>query len=88
MAILGYFHVIQEEIMQIGKAKHLKTCEDFGKKINENSRGLKRHTKGGIMFQVPRHLIWKQTPKNEEIDNYRCLEHMPCALSMTLAPLA
>jgi len=32
--------------MQIGKVRHLKTCEDFGKIINEDSRGLRRHYKG------------------------------------------
>ena len=45
-AILGRFNVIQEEIMQIGKTKLLKTCEDFGKTMNENSRDLRRHYKG------------------------------------------
>jgi hypothetical protein len=45
IAILGCFDVIQEEIMQIGKAKYLKTCEDFGKTMNEDSRGLERHYK-------------------------------------------
>jgi len=45
MAIMGYFDVIQEEIMQIDKEKHLKTCGDFEKTINENSRGLIRHYK-------------------------------------------
>jgi len=32
--------------MQIGKTKHLKTYEDFGKTMNEDSRGLGRHYKG------------------------------------------
>ena len=45
MTILGCFDVIQEEIMQIGKGKHLKTCEDIGETMNEDS-GLKRHYKG------------------------------------------
>jgi len=31
--------------MQIDKTKHLKTCEDFGKTMNEDSRGLRRHYK-------------------------------------------
>jgi len=45
IAILACFDVIHEEIMQIGKAKHLKTCEDFGKIMNEDSRGLERQYK-------------------------------------------
>jgi len=32
--------------MQIGKARHLKICEDLGKMKNEYSRGLIRHYKG------------------------------------------
>jgi len=50
-----FFYVIQDEIMQISKAKHLKTCENFGKKMNENSRDLGRHYKGRnfvLKFQV------------------------------------
>jgi len=32
--------------MQIGKSRHLKTCENFGKTMNEDSKGLGRHCKG------------------------------------------
>ena len=32
--------------MQISKARHLNTCEDFGKIMNEDSRGLRRHYRG------------------------------------------
>jgi len=46
IAILWCFDVIHEEIMQIGKTKHLKTCEDFGKTINEDSRDIRKHYKG------------------------------------------
>jgi len=50
--------------MQIGKTTHLKTCEDFGKTINEDSRGLGRHLKREeFCSHVPRHFIWEQTPK-------------------------
>ena len=40
IAIIWCFYVIQEEIIQIGKTKHLKTCEYFRKTINKYSRGL------------------------------------------------
>jgi len=42
----GCFDVIHEEIMQIDKARHLKTCEEFGKIKNEDLRGLRRHYRG------------------------------------------
>jgi hypothetical protein len=43
--------VTQKEIMQIGKVKHL---EDLGKTMNEDSRGLRRHYKGRLLFPCPK----------------------------------
>jgi len=45
IAILECFDVIHKEIMQIGKARHLKICKDFENKKSEDSRGLRRHYK-------------------------------------------
>ena len=80
--ILEYFDVIQEEIMQIGKAKHL---EDLGKTMNVDSRCLERHYKG--KSYVPKsqdNLYGKKPPKEEETCLYAQentlmhLEHDPC----------
>jgi hypothetical protein len=48
--------------MQIGKARHPKIYVVIGKMKNEDSRGL-RIQREEFFFQVPRHLILKQTPK-------------------------
>jgi len=40
IAIFGCFNVINKEIMQTGKARHLKI---LGRSKNEDSRGLKRY---------------------------------------------
>jgi len=45
IAILECFDVIHEEIMQIGKTRHLKISEDLEKMKNEDSRGLGRRYK-------------------------------------------
>jgi len=39
------FSILSHVIMVFGKAKHLKTCEDFGKTMNVGPRGLRRHYK-------------------------------------------
>jgi len=53
--------------MQIGKAKHLNTCEDFGKNMNEDSRSLVRHyTNGGIMFSSPKISYMEANTKKDE----------------------
>ena len=53
--------------MQIGKARHLKICEDFGKtwmKIQEASEDI---TKGGILFPSPKTSYMEaNTQKDEE----------------------
>jgi hypothetical protein len=46
IAIIGCFDVIQEETMQISKAKHLNTFEDFEKTTTEDSRVPERHYEG------------------------------------------
>jgi len=57
--------------MQIGKAKYLKTSEDFGKTMNKDSRVLIRPYKGGIMFSCPKTSYMEaNTQKNEETDNF------------------
>ena len=50
----------------------LKTGEDFGKTMNEDSRGLGRYYKE--RNYVPRHLVWKKIPrktKKQAITRYK-----------------
>jgi len=57
--ILGCFDVIQEEIMQISKAKYLKIDEDFEKTMNKDSRCHIRHYKGRNCFPKSQDILYE-----------------------------
>jgi hypothetical protein len=64
---LGRFDVIHEEIMQICIARYLNICEDLAKmKERRLKRPYKTLQRKELCSQVPRHIIWKQTPKKKK----------------------
>jgi len=80
------FDVIHEEIKKIGKARHLKTCEDFGKIKNEDFRGLRRHYRGNFLFPDPKTSYMEANTQNDEETHISsiamCLTHGVDAWSM------
>jgi len=60
--------------------EHPKISEDLGKIKNEDSRGLKKTLQREEFYsQVPRHLIWKGTPKRTENLRNRARNSLTCA---------
>jgi len=62
--------------MQIGKARHVKTCEDFGKIMNEHSRGLRYHyQKRNIVPKSQDILHGSKHPKGRRNEHLRTGKH-------------
>ena len=68
--------------MQIGKTRHLKTCEDFAKIKNEDPRGLRRHYRGrNFVLKSQDNLYRSKQPKgrrNKDL-SLRAHSHAPRA---------
>jgi len=61
--------------MQIGKPKHLKTCEDFEKIMNEDSRGLGRHYKEMNSIPKPQDILYgSKNPKRRRNRHLRAIK--------------
>jgi len=64
MVLKRCFDVIYEEIMQIDKARHLKTCEDLEKMKNEDPRGLLGHYRERNFIHMSQEILYEnKTPK-------------------------
>jgi len=64
--------------MHIGKARHLKICEVFGKKKNEDSSGLRRRDRGRNYVHKPKiYYIEANTQKGNEIGVFSTGLHTP-----------
>ncbi|AES60411.2 transmembrane protein, putative [Medicago truncatula] len=64
-----YCHECKNKSCKSANQNILKTYKDLGNTVNEDSRGLERHYKGRNFSQVPRHHIWKETPKRRKKKN-------------------
>ena len=85
ITILGCFDVINKEIVQIGKARHMKTCEDFGKIMNADSRSLKRHYKERNYVSMSPDILYRCKHPKWQRNRHLCTElhsHAPRAWSM------
>jgi len=69
--------------MKIGKTRHLKTCEDLGKIMNEDSRGLRRHYKGKNYVPMSKDILYESKhPRRQKKQAFRHGTTLSCAPSM------